>query len=161
MRRGGDALRHPTIVGDLDRVEASGDGRYRVWGDLTLHGSTRQVEAEVRVDVHAQRILAEEWHQLIDIREFDVKPPRILMLRVHPEAPYTWRPNPSPTRQGGRSSSRGCASVRADLSGRQVGHAFVLEPQVGGVVAIPCISGIPGVAVVVHGCLSVTQHFVG
>jgi polyisoprenoid-binding protein YceI len=89
MRRRVDARRHPTIVGDLDRVEASGDGTYRVWGDLTFHGSTRRVEAEVRVDVHAQRTLVAEWHQVIDIREFDVNPPRILMLRVHPEVRVT------------------------------------------------------------------------
>lgn len=90
MQRRVEASKHPRIVGELGRVWSSGaGGRYRVQGNLTFHGQTKAVEAEVHVEVTDSRRLVADWEQTIDIREFGVNPPRILMLRVHPDVVVT------------------------------------------------------------------------
>jgi polyisoprenoid-binding protein YceI len=104
MLRRVEARKYPTIVGELTgvsevatqaepeaatRVEAEFDavgGRYLVTGTLTFHGRTRPVNAEVRAQVSEDgRRLVAQWEQTLDIRDFGVAPPRILVLRVHPE----------------------------------------------------------------------------
>ena len=65
LQRRIDARRHPTIDGRLDHMsKVNGSGRYRVAGDLTFHGVTRRCE---------------------DNLDFGMEPPRIFMLRVHPD----------------------------------------------------------------------------
>lgn len=84
MMRRADARRYPTIVGELKELTPLGDGRYRVKGDLTFHGVTREVEGDVNVKV-ADGKLEMEGEQTFDIRDFDMQPPKILMLKVHPD----------------------------------------------------------------------------
>lgn len=84
MQRRIEARRYPVITGELESAEEVGEGRYRVTGRLGFHGREHTVEAEVRLDVDSDRLVA-EWSQTIDIRDFDVTPPKILMLKVHPE----------------------------------------------------------------------------
>jgi polyisoprenoid-binding protein YceI len=61
-------------------------GRYRVSGDLTFHGVTRPVEGEVSVSMpDGDKTLVFEGEQTFDIRDFGVQPPKILMLKVHPD----------------------------------------------------------------------------
>jgi polyisoprenoid-binding protein YceI len=86
-RRRVEARRYPTIVGEAREVsELATPGSYRVRGDLTFHGVTRSVEGEVAVSFPDDRTLALEGQQTFDVREFGVEPPKLLMLRVHPEA---------------------------------------------------------------------------
>lgn len=50
-----DAAKYPTITFDSTSVEAAGEGKLKVAGDLTLHGVTRPVMLDVdvnRVDKH-------------------------------------------------------------------------------------------------------------
>jgi len=84
LRRRIDARRFPTIAGDLTSMEATGeDGRYRVAGDLTFRGVTRQYEDEMTVEAtDGTVILAGE--KTFDVRDFGLEPPRILLLRVEP-----------------------------------------------------------------------------
>jgi len=42
-----DAEKYPTMTFRSKRIERIGDGRYRVTGDLTLHGVTREVALDV------------------------------------------------------------------------------------------------------------------
>jgi polyisoprenoid-binding protein YceI len=75
MHRRVDARRHPTIVGEVVEATPLDDpGRWRILGDLTFHGVTRQVEGEVSVEAPD-----------LDVRDFGVRPPRIGFLRVHPD----------------------------------------------------------------------------
>jgi polyisoprenoid-binding protein YceI len=83
MMRRIDARRFPTIRGETTAFKEDG-GRYRVRGDLTFHGVTRQVEGEVTISADASSLVI-EGEQTFDIREFGVEPPKILMLRVHPD----------------------------------------------------------------------------
>jgi hypothetical protein len=89
MQRRIDARRFPTIVGELDTV-TRGDGResFHVAGLLHFHGQAGQVEADITAHVGRRRLVA-DWQQVIDIRDFGVDPPRILLLRVYPEVTVT------------------------------------------------------------------------
>jgi polyisoprenoid-binding protein YceI len=84
MMRRIDARRFPTIRGQTTEFKENG-GRYRVRGDLTFHGVTRQVEGEVTISAPDERSLVIEGEQTFDIRDFGVDPPKILMLKVHPD----------------------------------------------------------------------------
>jgi polyisoprenoid-binding protein YceI len=84
MRRRVDARRHPTISGELLGLEDVGDGRHRTRGEVTFRGVTRPVDGELTItlDGGTMRITGE---RTFDIREFGMEPPKILMLKVHPE----------------------------------------------------------------------------
>jgi polyisoprenoid-binding protein YceI len=85
MQRRVDARRYPTITGDATELTELGSGRYRLRGDLAFHGVTRAVEGEVKVQAEGGRTLLLEGAQTFDVREFGIQPPRILMLKVHPD----------------------------------------------------------------------------
>jgi polyisoprenoid-binding protein YceI len=84
MLRRVDARRFPTIRGEVREMQATSDGRYQVRGDLTFHGITRPVEGELSVKADGSSIVL-EGEQTFDIRDFGVDPPKILMLKVHPD----------------------------------------------------------------------------
>jgi polyisoprenoid-binding protein YceI len=83
MLRRIDARRYPTIRGNSLEVKENG-GRYRIRGDLTFHGVTQQVEDDVTISVDGSSIVIEGEH-VFDIRDYGVQPPKILMLKVHPD----------------------------------------------------------------------------
>lgn len=86
MMRRVDARRYPTIRGVVKDMKQQGnDGRYLVTGDLTFHGVTQTVEGEVTISRPDDQTLVLEGEQEFDIRDFKVSPPKILMLKVHPE----------------------------------------------------------------------------
>jgi polyisoprenoid-binding protein YceI len=86
MMRRIDARRFPSIRGTVKDMKSQGvDGRYLVTGDLTFHGVTQTVEGEVTVSRPDDRTLVIEGEKQFDIRDFNVSPPKILMLKVHPE----------------------------------------------------------------------------
>ena len=84
LRRRLDTRRYPRIVAQLTQVEGGGDGAYKVEGQLTFHGMTRVVATPMTVRVHDERRLEAAWDQTIDIREFNLKAPRILAFKVEP-----------------------------------------------------------------------------
>jgi polyisoprenoid-binding protein YceI len=49
-----EADKYPTITFRSTRIEQSGDGRFLVTGDLTLHGTTRQVQVPMEFGGFAQ-----------------------------------------------------------------------------------------------------------
>ena len=86
MMRRIDARKYPTIRGMVRDMKAQGeDGRYLVAGDLTFHGVTQTVEGEVTLSRPDDRTVVIEGTQEFDIRDYKVAPPKILMLKVHPE----------------------------------------------------------------------------
>lgn len=84
MRRRIDATRYPMISAELRETKDLGAGRYGLRLDLTFHGVTRDVETEAVVQIVGGRLMIVGEHT-VDVRRHDVAPPRILMLRVHPE----------------------------------------------------------------------------
>lgn len=86
MMRRIDARKYPTIRGVVRDMKPQGDdGRYVVTGDLTFHGVTQTVEGEVTVSRPDDRTVVIEGEHEFDIRDYRVDPPKILMLKVHPE----------------------------------------------------------------------------
>lgn len=85
MQRRVQARRYPRIVGEARAAEELDAGRYRVRGELTFHGVTRQVEGEVRLRANGEQAIELEGERVFDVRDFGVEPPRIAMLRVHPQ----------------------------------------------------------------------------
>ena len=86
MMRRIDARRYPTIRGVVKDMKSQGvDGRYVVTGDLSFHGVTQTIEGEVTVSRPDDGTLIIEGEREFDIRDFKVSPPKILMLKVHPE----------------------------------------------------------------------------
>lgn len=84
LQRRVDARRFPTIVGEVRNAIALEPGRFRVEGDLTFHGVTRAVTGELHLELDGDRLRI-DGEQVFDVREFGIKPPRILMLRVEPD----------------------------------------------------------------------------
>jgi polyisoprenoid-binding protein YceI len=77
---------YPRIVGEvLDVTEIGPDRRYKVRGNLSLHGVTKSVEGEVKLRVLEGSGFEIDGEQVFDMRDFGLAPPRILMLKVYPD----------------------------------------------------------------------------
>jgi polyisoprenoid-binding protein YceI len=86
MMRRIDARRYPRIKGVVRGIRPRGDdGRYVMTGDLTFHGVTQTLDGEVTISRPDDKTLVIEGEREFDIRDFKVTPPKILMLKVHPE----------------------------------------------------------------------------
>jgi len=85
LRRRIDARRYPTIAGRVANVAAAGPHPlYIVTGDVSFHGQTRTFEHEMHIEAHEESVsLTGEY--VFDIRQFGMKPPSMLMIRVYPE----------------------------------------------------------------------------
>lgn len=78
--------RYPRIVAKLLEIKkGKGDGKYAAVGDLSFHGVTRRLEDELIVRQVDERTVEIQGDIVLDVRNFNVEPPKLLMLRVHPE----------------------------------------------------------------------------
>ena len=85
LRRRIDARRYPVIEGRVAQIVASGGHlQYMVTGDVSFHGKTRRFEHEMHVETTGETIEL-RGDYIFDIREFGMKPPSMLMVRVYPE----------------------------------------------------------------------------
>lgn len=85
IRRRVGAGRYPTIAAVVTKALVGDErDRVRVTGDVTFHGTTRSIEGEVTVTTDGSSIRV-TGDQVIDIRQFGVKPPRLGLLKVNPE----------------------------------------------------------------------------
>ena len=90
LRRRIDARRHPTIDGRVTGATPLDEsGRYHVTGDITFRGVTRPHEDELVVTMVDDDTVTVEGTTTFDVRDFGMEPPRILVLRVHPEVTVT------------------------------------------------------------------------
>jgi polyisoprenoid-binding protein YceI len=85
LRRRIDARRYPTIAGRLTRIVVDDSHPlYMVTGDVSFHGKTRTFEHGMQIEVDDKGV-ALTGEDVFDIREFGMKPPSMLMVRVYPE----------------------------------------------------------------------------
>jgi polyisoprenoid-binding protein YceI len=85
LRRRIDARRYPTIGGRVSKISADGNHpRYRVAGDILFHGKTRSFEHDMHIELGDDEVSLTGGY-VFDIREFGMKPPSMLMIRVYPE----------------------------------------------------------------------------
>jgi polyisoprenoid-binding protein YceI len=86
MKRRIDARRFPTISGELREMRDTGHpGRYSVDGEVTFRGVSRPVSDELTLSVPEDGTIVFDGEHVFDIREFGMEPPKILMLKVHPD----------------------------------------------------------------------------
>jgi polyisoprenoid-binding protein YceI len=77
---------YPRIIGEVLEVSQVNPGsRYRVRGNVSLHGVTRMMEGEVTLRAVDDAHFEFEGEKTFDMRDFGLTPPRILMLKVYPE----------------------------------------------------------------------------
>ena len=85
LRRRIDARRHPTIVGRVTSIALDGaHPDYAVTGEILFHGKTRTFSHGMRIEAREDGITL-SGEDVFDIREFGMKPPSMLMVRVYPE----------------------------------------------------------------------------
>jgi polyisoprenoid-binding protein YceI len=85
LRRRMDARRFPTILGEITRIEpGAAHPSYVVTGDITFHGKVRSFTHEMSIEADGRGVLL-TGDDVFDIREFGMKPPSMLMVRVYPE----------------------------------------------------------------------------
>jgi polyisoprenoid-binding protein YceI len=85
LRRRIDARRYPTIAGRLTGIVLEGSHpNYVVTGEVSFHGKTRTFAHGMQIQVD-EDVLAMTGEDVFDIREFGMKPPSMLMVRVYPE----------------------------------------------------------------------------
>ena len=80
-----DSRRFPTIAADLRSLEEAGaGGRFKASGDVTLAGRQRRYEGSLTISREGERLHV-EGELRVDIRDFGLKPPKLLMFKVEPE----------------------------------------------------------------------------
>jgi polyisoprenoid-binding protein YceI len=81
-----EVRKYRRVVGELREVKplASGSG-YHIRGDLTLHGVTRSLEADVTLKAIDGKTIELEGGREIDMRDFGLNPPKLFIFRVYPE----------------------------------------------------------------------------
>jgi polyisoprenoid-binding protein YceI len=85
LRRRIEARRYPTIAGRLTEIALDGaHPDYMVTGEVSFHGKTRTFSHGMQIEVGVGDI-ALTGEDVFDIREFGMKPPSMLMVRVYPE----------------------------------------------------------------------------
>jgi polyisoprenoid-binding protein YceI len=86
MMRRVDARRYPTIGAVLRSITPTGTkGQYRTEGDVTFRGVTQRVADDVTLSVPAPGSLVFEGEHVFNLPDFGMQPPKILMLKVHPD----------------------------------------------------------------------------
>jgi len=90
LRRRVDLDRYPTISGDLLSMEATGrKGRYLARGDVTFRGVTRPSTDELQLSSDGGDAIRLRGSSVFDIRDFGMKPPKVLLFKVAPEITVT------------------------------------------------------------------------
>jgi polyisoprenoid-binding protein YceI len=80
-----EVRKYPRIRGEIVEVKELDAGRYKIRGNLSVHGVSKPVEGEVKLRVLGDGSFEADGEQTFDIRDFGLTPPRILMLKVYPE----------------------------------------------------------------------------
>jgi DNA-binding PadR family transcriptional regulator len=81
-----EGRRYPNVRLDLRECQAVGSsGRYRLRGDVTFHGTTKALDGSVELSQSSDRTLVIRGEQMVDIRDFGVASPTVLMLRIYPD----------------------------------------------------------------------------
>ena len=79
-----DSRRFPRAAADLrDLVPASTPGRYTAGGDVTLVGRARRYDGELTMHRDGDAVTV-DGELDIDIRDFGLKPPNLLIMKVDP-----------------------------------------------------------------------------
>ncbi|MCU1370618.1 MAG: hypothetical protein JWO77_1812 [Ilumatobacteraceae bacterium] len=83
-RRRIDARRFPEIIGRVTSSARAGADQLALAGEISFRGETQPVEGDLFVGRHGDELrLAGE--QTMDVRQWGLQPPRIGLVKVHPQ----------------------------------------------------------------------------
>lgn len=86
LHRRMEVQKYPEITAELRGVQAlEGVDSYRFVSDLTVHGITRRIDVDVTGVIGRDGTVVVDGEFVIDVRNFEVTPPRIFDLQVYPE----------------------------------------------------------------------------
>lgn len=87
-----EVRKFPQVAGEVREVKRL-DKSGRLWlrGDLTFHGVTRSLETNAALRVIDDKTIELAGEKVIDMRDFDLTPPKLFIFRVHPEVKVTIR----------------------------------------------------------------------
>jgi polyisoprenoid-binding protein YceI len=85
LQRRLETRKFPRVIGAVKEVSARDGKRWLLRGDLTLHGIARVTDAEVSVRVVDEDTIEIEGEKVIDMQDYGLTPPKLLMFRVYPE----------------------------------------------------------------------------
>ena len=88
MKRRIDARRHPVISGEATGVESASGDEIELTGEITFLGKPLEVTGTVSVTAEGDGLRV-TGSQILDVRAWGLKPPKLLMLKVHPEVTVT------------------------------------------------------------------------
>jgi hypothetical protein len=80
--------RYPTVSGELTALRPRGDGGLDGTGRLTFHGVTRDLQGVLHASV-ADDELRLHGTTTIDVTDFGVQPPSLLVVKVHKDITVT------------------------------------------------------------------------
>ena len=81
-----DARRFPEITAELRTITPSGPDRFRVTGVLTIQGTTREkLSGSLELCLSEAGSALVTGSQMIDIRDFGIDLPTMLMLKIYPD----------------------------------------------------------------------------
>jgi len=83
-RRRIDAKHYPLITGDIAAVEAVSNDVADIIGIIGFRGENVQMSGTIGIEEAGDRLVV-EGAQTLDVRRWGLKPPRLLVIRVHPE----------------------------------------------------------------------------
>ncbi|HKU82215.1 MAG TPA: YceI family protein [Candidatus Tumulicola sp.] len=78
-----DARRFPKVAADLRGIAPTAAGRYQATGDVTLAGRVRRYQGEFSIAGDGGRVSV-EGELSVDVRDFGIVPPSLLVLKVDP-----------------------------------------------------------------------------
>jgi hypothetical protein len=84
LRRRLDTHRFPKATARLESAVAGSDGQYDMTGALSLHGVERQVSGTAAVEVSGTGSLRLQGWMSLDVRDFGIVPPKLLVLKMNP-----------------------------------------------------------------------------
>jgi PadR family transcriptional regulator, regulatory protein PadR len=86
LRRRVDATRFPVATLDLDRCLVAGSGEHlTLEGRIGFHGVSRTLQGQVAAAIPCPGRLAATGDQILDIRDFGVSSPTVLLFRIYPQ----------------------------------------------------------------------------
>ena len=82
-----EVRKYQRVIGEVRELKMLDAAACRYWvrGDLTLHGVTRILDTELTLRSSGEGTIELTGEKVIDMRDFGLTPPKLLIFRVYPE----------------------------------------------------------------------------
>ncbi|HVE24873.1 MAG TPA: YceI family protein [Sporichthya sp.] len=83
--------RYPIITVQMRAARALGGGEFSAEADVTIHGTTRRLAGTLSVTMPDENTLVALGRHVVDIRDFAITLPAMLMLKIYPDVSVQFR----------------------------------------------------------------------